>query len=463
MRTVLPALSKTVIAFAALVTTSSPTHGDQSDLIVNTDIHGPVLSFDWPAIEIGIGSYEEGPTGLTIFRFRNRASATVDVRGGAVGTVNTDMLRLGYGRAFIDAIVFSGGSAYGEEAIASVATGLKDGGVRSGQWGNIAIVSGAIIYDFGSRRINEIYPDKRLAQAALHTLRRGVFPLGAQGAGRMAMQGEFFGCYTHSGQGGAFHQWGEIKIAAFAVVNALGAVTDRTGSLVRCSPSESWQRLPKVTELMQNVPQSQQNSWHPQDTEDSSSGTTQNTTISLVVTNVKLDYWELQRLAVQVHASMARGIQPLATREDGDTLFAASTQEVDNGAFDSPTLAAMASDTMWDAVLASVPDEKPFVPAEIPTTVDASTLASYSGKYAFGPKAALLVSVAANGNLFATLIGKDYFDLGSADLLPISDTEFYVDARYHTRVTFEKDSSGKVTHAVLNPGLWEQRGTKVSE
>jgi L-aminopeptidase/D-esterase-like protein len=84
--------------------------------------------------------------------------------------------------------VFSGGSTYSEEAITAVETGLKDDGVRSGKWTDIALVAGAIIYDFNpGLRFNEIYPDKRLAQAALHALRR-VFPLGAQGAGRMAMQ-----------------------------------------------------------------------------------------------------------------------------------------------------------------------------------------------------------------------------------------------------------------------------------
>ena len=107
--------------------------------------------------------------------------------------MSTDLLRLGYGRPFVDAIVFSGGSAYGEEPITAVATGLKDEGIRSGDWGNVAIVPGAIIYDFGGRRLNQIYPDKRLAQAALHAMRPGVFPLGAQGAGRMAMQGSYFG------------------------------------------------------------------------------------------------------------------------------------------------------------------------------------------------------------------------------------------------------------------------------
>ena len=47
----------------------------QEQLVVNTAINGPVLTFDWPAVQIGIGSYEEGPTGLTIFRFPDRVSA----------------------------------------------------------------------------------------------------------------------------------------------------------------------------------------------------------------------------------------------------------------------------------------------------------------------------------------------------------------------------------------------------
>jgi 6-aminohexanoate-oligomer endohydrolase len=168
-------------------------HADQSMLEANTRINGPTLKFDWPALEIGTGSYEEDPTGLTIIRFKDRASVAVDVRGGAPGTVNTDALRNGYDEASTDAIVFTGGSAYGEEAITAVQSGLKERGLRGGL-GNVAFVPGAVIFDFGGRRLNENYPDKRLAQAALGALRPGVFPLGAQGAGRMAMQGGYFGC-----------------------------------------------------------------------------------------------------------------------------------------------------------------------------------------------------------------------------------------------------------------------------
>ena len=95
------------------------------------------------------------------------AAVVVDSRGGGLGTVNTDPLRLGYSRPHLDAIVFAGGSSYGEEAVTAVATGLKDEGARTGASEDIAFTTGATIYDFGGRRLNEVYPDKRLAEAAL--------------------------------------------------------------------------------------------------------------------------------------------------------------------------------------------------------------------------------------------------------------------------------------------------------
>jgi L-aminopeptidase/D-esterase-like protein len=373
----------------AVLSANAAIAADQNGLVANTAIDGPALTFDWPAIEVGIGSYEEGPTGVTVIRFPRRASLAVDVRGGGPGTVNTDLLRLGYSRPFGDAIVFSGGSAYGEEAITAVATGLKDDGVRSSDVVDVAIVPGAIIYDFGGRRLNEIYPDKRLAQAALRAVRPGVFPLGAQGAGRMAMQGSFFGCNAHSGQGGAFRQVGAVKIAAFTVVNAYGAVTDRAGRLVACNKPKSWGDLTMTADLLRNLPQSLKADWDAAAVASPDAGGTKNTTISLIVTNQKLDYASLQRLAVQVHTSMARAIQPFSTSEDGDTLYAASTQEVDGNELNPVTLTTIAGEAMWDAVLASVPDNAVTArPAEKPASVSADKLASYAGTYEFGSAAA---------------------------------------------------------------------------
>jgi len=396
-------------AGAILAAGVASAHADQGGLVPNTSTSVPVLNFDWPAIEVGIGSYEEGPTGLTVIRFPKQVSLVVDSRGGAPGTVNTDALRLGYSRPSIDAVVFSGGSSYGEEAITAVATGLKDAGVRSGDWRNLAFVAGAIIYDFGGRRLNEIYPDKRLAQAALQAMRPGVFPLGAQGAGRMAMQGGFFGCDAHSGQGGAFRQIGAVKIAAFVVVNASGAVTDRDGRLVSCHKPASWGDLTRTSELMQNVPASLGADWAAPATTQAEREVpgTRNTTVSLIVTNQKLDYAGLQRLAVQVHTSMARGIQPFSTASDGDTLYAASTQEVDSRDSSPEALATLGGEVMWDAVLASVPGEDTPVPPATSPAVGVDVLAGYAGTYEFaaapvqaiGPISGLGVEVAIENGL----------------------------------------------------------------
>jgi L-aminopeptidase/D-esterase-like protein len=432
----------------------------QESLKTDTDIHGPVLQFNWPAIQIGVGSYEEGPTGLTIFRFPGRAAGAVDVRGGAPGTVNTDALRLAYEDPIVDAIVFAGGSSYGQEAITATQTGLKDEGIRSGTWKNVAVVAGAIIYDFQAHRLNEIYPDKRLAQAALHALQPGVFPLGAQGAGRMAMQGGFFGWPVHSGQGGAFRQDGETKIAAFVVINAVGAITDRDGYVVKDNRGLSQFNKIKISELLAHLPESRDEDWMPPSVTPAQTGR-HHTTISLVVTNQKLGYAELQRLAVQVHTSMARAIQPFSTQNDGDTLFALSTAEIATK-YDFSDLSTMAGEVMWDAILASVPEEPAFNPPAHPVEVSPENLAPYQGTYRFGPNALVKIRIAV-GKLILEPGNIQFFDLAPnrpVILQPISTTEFYIESRYHTRISFERDSSGKFTKASINPGRWQQNGVR---
>ena len=434
-----------------------PANAPQDHLKADTEFREPVLQFDWPAIQIGIGSYEEGPTGLTIFRFPDSAVAAIDVRGGSPGTVNTDYLRLGYEESNVDAVVFSGGSAYGEEAITAVATGLKDDGAYSGDWDNVALVAGAIIYDFFGRRLNEFYPDKRLAQAALHDLRPGVFPLGAQGAGRMAMQGGFFGWGVHSGQGGAFRQIDDLKVAAFVVVNSSGAITDRDGCLVRSrtKPDE----LPKASDLLGNLPESRSEEWTSDGRNPNKSGG-HHTTTSLVVTNQKLRYAALQRLAVQVHTSMARGIQPFSTDVDGDTLFALSTQEVSSASPALRDLNTIASEVMWDAILASVPEDPIFIPPP-PVNLFSASLTKCAGLFRFGPKAVLEVRV--HQNRLSVEPTMDFFDLRSGQLVnlqPISELDFYVPGIHHTRVSFSRENSNI---ALINPGRWQQVGLRQTD
>jgi L-aminopeptidase/D-esterase-like protein len=448
----------------------------------STQIDGPVLRFDWPAIEVGVASYEAGPTGVTVFRFPKRAAAAVDVRGGAPGTVNTDALRLGADAPFLDALVFTGGSMYGEGAITGTANALADLGVHGTKWGDIAVVTGAVIYDFEGHRLNEIHPDEALARAAVQSLRPGVFPLGAQGAGRMAMQGGFFGCDAHSGQGGAVRTHGKVKIAAFVVVNASGSVTDRAGNIVKCHRNPLWPDESSVSRLLARI-----GTGTLLTDAGAAAGPTHNTTLSLVVTNRRMNMYELQRLAVQAHTSMARAIQPFSTEDDGDTLFAVSTEELpaDASGLSDVQIDTLAGEALWDAVLASVPDEAdvplgagksgpaslagpaqvmvPAHPAE-PARLAKQELARVSGRYRFGPHALLQFSPS-GGVLMLRSDASRFFDIPHDKpvvLTARSATQFYIEGRYRTRVEFIIGPDGTATEAIINPGRWAQHGLRIA-
>lgn len=412
-----------------------------------------LLSYDWPILTIGTGQYEEGPTGVTVFRFARKVHSAIDVRGGGPGTVNAPYMELGYDLAELDTVVIAGGSWYGLEAVTGVASALKDDGLRDGNAfalePSVAMSVGSIIFDFGPRRFNEIYPDKRLAQAAFRAARPGVFPLGAHGGGRFAVSGSFFGCHAKSGQGGAFRQVGEVKIAAFAVVNAIGAIVDRDGRVVACNKGENWPDDLFAKDLFADFPQSREGAW--------SGPERRNTTISLIVTNQKLTPPELKRLAVQVHSSMGRAIQPFATIFDGDVLYAVSTAELEEQVLNPLDLGALASEVMWDAVLSSVPPQ-PARPVIDPTVqVSDTVMRERAGDYRFSAEVSVRV-VHRDGRLFAQAtgekrayaIGRD----GPVRLHPLSDHEYAVPGRYPLVIRF---ADGRM---ILNPGHWQQVGEK---
>lgn len=416
------------------------------------------LTFDWPILKVGTGEYTEGPTGVTVLHFDKHVLVAADVRGGGPGTVNTDYMALGYDIAELDTVVFAGGSWYGLEAVTAVASALKDDGIRDGNAfgadANIAMSVGSIIFDFGGRRLNEIYPDKKLAQAAFRAAKTGEFPLGAHGAGRFAKSGGFFGCNAFSGQGGAFRQIGDVKVAAFIIANPYGVITDRDGNPAACFGGKDWPENISTADLMQNFPESLGADWKGP----ASGASNKNTTVSLIVTNQKLSPADLKRLAVQVHTSLGRGIQPFATQFDGDVLYAVSTQELEEQAFSSPALGVIASEVMWDALLSSVPEQPTApTPAEGPLH-SAEDLAAFVGEYKFSQF--VDVQVTANGNkLYAQATGKRRAFAITKDkpteLLAVSKTEFTILGRYPLSIHF--DGKGAMT---FNPGHWQQVGKR---
>ena len=300
-----------------------------------TEFDGPELHFDLPGLAVGVAEYDEGPTGCTVLHFAEGAAVETDIRGGSPGTIGAF--------EFVDAICLAGGSLLGLEAATGVAAELLASRDYRIDWFAMPDVAGAIIFDFG-RRENAVYPDKELGRAALRAARPGRFPLGARGAGRSATVGKTFefGQDEPSGQGGAFRELGPTKVAVFTVVNAVGAIVNREGAVVRGHhDATSGSRHALVEELERRLAAGEP-----------TRPVSGNTTLTVVVTNQQLDRRVLQQLARQVHASMARAIHPFHALVDGDVLYAVTTGAVENERLDSVTLGVVASELAWDAVLA---------------------------------------------------------------------------------------------------------------
>ena len=161
---------------------------------------------------------------------------------------------------------------------------------------------------------------------------------------------------------------------------------------------------------------------------------------------------------------MARGIQPFASEFDGDVLYAVSTNEVDSGpgaTLPSMEIGVTASELMWDAILAAMPEEQVTQPEPDPElVVSASALQKYAGTYRFSHLAELTVRVE-DGALVASATGeRDVFQVRKGSprtLLAATPDTFTVErGRYPFSVQFTDDT------VIVNPGRWQQTGHRVS-
>nr|WP_290878267.1 P1 family peptidase [Gracilimonas sp.] len=415
-------------------------------------------------MHIGIAEYEEGPTGTTVFYFPEGVIAAADIRGGSPGTVNAPAVSLGYEEDFINAVVFSGGSWHGLSAATGAADAIKEKRLSQGEHNFIAGVLGGIIYDVGNRRFSRVTPDHELGAKAFRDAVPNRFPLGARGAGRFAMQGiyyywgggaDHFASWPHSGQGAAFRQVGPTKIAVFTVVNSLGTIVDRDGRVVRCHRNDTLVGCPQISELITGKLGSLNESIKK------TGGPTSNTTLTLVVTNQKLPYVQLQRLAMQVHTSMGRAIQPFATDFDGDVLYTVTTDEVENPDLLPHDLAFIASELAWDAVLNSLPT-LPDRPKETNGSLETEALQKYAGTYEFPGGSSLAISADA-GKLTARYTGMEniYFDEERTyRLIPAGTEQFIIQSAASDVIRFDL-REGEVTGLTLNPGPWRIRSERI--
>jgi L-aminopeptidase/D-esterase-like protein len=276
------------------------------------------LITDVPGLLVGQAEDAAAITGTTVVVCESPAVASVDVRGGAPGSRETELLDPAALVERVDAIVLSGGSAFGLDAAAGVMEGLAAMGrgflVRDVR---VPIVPAAILFDLafpGRRHWTGEPPHRTLGRLALQRA-SADFALGNAGAGLGAKAGRLKG-----GIGSA-----SLRLADGATVGAIVAVNS-WGSVVRPDCGRFWAAelaLPGEVEAQPPSPAV------PLDPEDFSACAPPvagaNTTIAVVATDVSLDKPGCRRLAIMAQDGLAQAIRPAHTPFDGDTVFALAT------------------------------------------------------------------------------------------------------------------------------------------
>ncbi len=274
------------------------------------------LITDVAGVKVGHGTDSRLGSGATVVLFDAPAVASIDVRGGGPGTRETALLDPAQTVEGIDAIVLSGGSAFGLDAASGAQAWLKEQGrgfvVRSAR---VPIVPAAILFDLlngGDKDWGRYPPYRELGYAAAATA-AADFALGSVGAGTGATTVNYKG-----GIGSTSAQTPDgHTVGAIAAVNAVGSVVIERGPWFWAAPFE---RDGEFGGRGWPAP------FPPGALEPRTKGTPQqSTTLVVVATDAILTKAQAKRLAVMAQAGLPRAIYPVHTPLDGDVVFAAST------------------------------------------------------------------------------------------------------------------------------------------
>jgi D-aminopeptidase len=278
------------------------------------------LITDIPGVRVGQADDHALGSGVTVVVFDRAVTGGVDVRGGGPGTRETALLDPAQTVDGIDAIVLSGGSAFGLDAASGVQAYLREQGrgfrVREAV---VPIVPGAILFDLlnGGDKAWARYPPYRELGYTAAASAVGDMALGSAGAGLGATTATLKGGV---GSASAKTRAG-ITVGALAVVNAVGTTTVGDGPHFWAAPFEENGEFggrgvaPQISasDLVLRA----------------KGGPRENTTIAVIATDAKLSKAQANRLAVMAQDGLARAIYPVHTPLDGDVIFSAATGAVE--------------------------------------------------------------------------------------------------------------------------------------
>jgi L-aminopeptidase/D-esterase-like protein len=293
-------------------------------------------------IRVGNAEDLKAATGCTVVITEAGATAGVDVRGGAPGTRETDLLNPVNLVQKVHAILLAGGSAFGLDAATGVMQYLEERKIGFDvRVTRVPIVCAAVLFDLtvGDHRVR---PDREMGYRAC--LNAGTMPLrqGSVGAGTGASVGKILGMgrAMKGGLGSCALQVEGLQVGALVAVNCLGDVMDPlTGEKLAGVLSDDGRTLADTEEIMIRS---------FAEKKDLFSG---NTTIGVIATNAVLTKAQAAKLASMAQNGYARTMRPAHSMVDGDTIFALATGGIEA---DLSVVGLLAARVMERAVIAAV-------------------------------------------------------------------------------------------------------------
>ena len=271
-------------------------------------------------VSIGNAQNDEAKTGVSVIYFKNGAQAGCDISGGGPASRETPLTSSMTADNPLNAVVLSGGSAFGLAASDGVMRCLEEHGIgyETG-FAKVPLVCQSCIFDLGYGKA-DIRPDADMGyEACIKALEGCDDSMGNVGAGTGASVGKLLGMKqaTKAGLGVHAIQVGDLKIAAIVVVNAFGDIFD----------SSNAQKIAGLMDPERKV------FWDLEETFVKMVTTPQNlfktnTTIGCAVCNAKFDKAKLNKIASMTRNAYARCINPVGTMADGDSIYACSIGEV---------------------------------------------------------------------------------------------------------------------------------------
>ena len=267
---------------------------------------------------VGHAQNREAATGCTVLLCDRMSPAGLDVRGGGPASRESQILNPLMAAEGINAVLLSGGSAFGLDAAGGVQRYLeeRDIGFDVG-FAKVPLVSESCLFDLGVGS-KDVRPDAAMAYAACENASYAPPAEGNEGAGTGCTVGKYKGAARamKSGFGTFAVEAGNVRVGALVAVNALGDICGPDGRPVAGLLTADGKGLSStVEELMDDVSHAA----------NLFSG---NTTLGIVVTNCVFRKPELCKIAGMTHNGYARAIRPVHTTADGDSIYALSAGDV---------------------------------------------------------------------------------------------------------------------------------------